>query len=77
MKKITIGIVTVFTLLPAISFTASNSTTKNEVAIPCYNGGFSFGLAGYQVPTPKPCPQQVYGQRDVASGQNRNQPDYR
>jgi hypothetical protein len=47
MRNITIGLATIITLLPTISLAVPNSNASNQVTIPCYNGGFNFGLAAY------------------------------
>ena len=48
MKKFNIGIaIILFSFVSSMSFAASTAASKKDVTIPCYNGGFSFGLAGY------------------------------
>jgi hypothetical protein len=59
MKKITIGIVTFLFFQLSTTFAASQTTGKNQVAVPCYNGGFSFGLAGYTPVTPNKAPASI------------------
>ncbi len=47
MKKITIGIVALFSLY-SISGFAAPAVASKDASIPCYNGGYTFGLAGYE-----------------------------
>lgn len=49
MKKILIGVALLALFL--ISPARAAGTSKNEVSIPCYNSGLSFGLAGYSIPS--------------------------
>lgn len=44
MKKWVLGLITLISFVQVSSVLAEQ--TKKEVRIPCYNGGFSFGLAG-------------------------------
>jgi hypothetical protein len=81
MKKIAIGIAALFSLFTATSFAVSTVTSKNDVSIPCYNSGFSFGLAGY-FSTPIPSsdltsPSSEHnGCAEVTNSENI-QPDYK
>jgi hypothetical protein len=48
MNKMTIGIAVLCGILSTSSFAANKS--NSDVPNPCYNGGLSFGLAGYNAP---------------------------
>jgi|LakMenEpi03Aug12_release.lakeMendotaPanAssembly.Ray.scaffolds.fasta_scaffold967336_1 hypothetical protein len=54
MSRITIRIVTLLFLLPTASFAAPQNPPKSEASVPYYNGGYSFGLAGYHCLPPAP-----------------------
>jgi hypothetical protein len=47
MKKLTIGIVALFSLLATNVLAAPTVTFKNQVPAPSYKSGLGFGLAGY------------------------------
>lgn len=76
MKKITIGLLLVLSVISNVSFAANSASSKKDVSIPCYNGGLNFGLAGYEVPAvtqsdlgstnPQNCPPEAAIVRDTA-----------
>lgn len=50
MKKFTLSILTLLSLLATSGFAASGVSAKNEVNAPSYASGFGFGLAAYTTP---------------------------
>jgi hypothetical protein len=49
MREMAFKIIVLSLLLSAISFVATTVASMNDPSVPCYNSGYSFGLAGYDV----------------------------